>query len=79
MNLSIIPNLSHRFVDDCPSDSINLMADRALSVLNLIQLQFESGASKLNDDLIFMSLDCVIQEIQDIQAYTRAFNAKNPR
>ena len=74
------PDFTHRFVDDCLSDTINLMADRAISVLHLIALQFEGGdVSKMSDQIIYMSLDCVIQEIQDIQACSRAFNAKNPR
>lgn len=72
------PNFDHRFVHlfhdkRDVSDTINLMTDRALGVLNLIATQFESDDSNTLDNAnIYLALDSVIQEIQDIRAYLKA-------
>lgn len=98
---SIRPNLDHRFCqlfDDHRdlTDSVNIMVIRAKSVLYLISTQFESeGDNTLPDHVIYDSLSSVICELNDIQAYLKAFpnpekefdvsdylnslNAKNPR
>lgn len=84
---SIRPNLDHRFVNlfndhrDL-TDSINIMAIRASSVLHLLSAQFESeGDNTLCHSIIYDSLSSVIQEINDIQAYLKAFSdaQKKPR
>jgi hypothetical protein len=98
---NIKPNLNHRFVqlfhdDRDLTDSINIMAIRAKSVLYLLSAQFESeDDNTLCNEIIYDSLSSVICELNDIQAYLKAFsesqkqfdvqdylkslNAKNPR
>jgi hypothetical protein len=77
---SIRPNLDHRFVqlfndDRDLTDTINVMAIRAKSVLHLLSAQFESkGDNTLRHDIIYDSLSSVICELNDIQAYLRAFS-----
>lgn len=80
---NINPNFDHRFVhlfhdNRDISDTINLMTDRALGVLNVIATQFEDDdANTLDNAIIYCAIDSVIQEIQDIRAYLQA--TKNPR
>ncbi len=98
---TIKPNLNHRFVqlfhdDRDLTDTINIMATRAKSVLYLLSAQFEGeDDNTLCNEIIYDSLISVICELNDIQAYLRAFsdsekefdvanylkslNAKNPR
>jgi hypothetical protein len=98
---SIRPNLDHRFCqlfDDHRdlTDTINIMAIRAKSVLYLLSSQFESeDDNTLCNEIIYDSISSVICELNDIQAYLKAFsesqtqfdisdyltslNAKNPR
>ncbi len=79
----IRPNFSHRFVDIHENhldvhDTLNLMTNRALSVLNLLALQFEDDSTtRLNDELLTYAIDTAICEIVDIQSYLRTI--KNPR
>ena len=83
----ITPNLDHRFCHlfndhrDL-TDSVNIMAIRAKSVLFLLSAQFESeGDNTLCNEVIYDSICSVINEIQDIQAYLKAFSdaQKKPR
>ncbi len=86
---SINPDFTHRFAssiyDDSAdlTDSIGLMTDRALSVLALISGKFENNKSIVNNDVIYLALSSVEQEILDIQAYLKAYSdaqaIKNPR
>jgi hypothetical protein len=77
---SINPDFTHRYCasiyDDSGdlTDSINLMADRALSVLALISSQFERNEVMVNNDVIYLALSSVEQELQDIRAYLKAFS-----
>lgn len=81
----ISPDFTHRYVSsfyndsDDLSDSIGLMAGRALSILALISSNFQSHDSIINHDVIYSALDSVVQELNDIQAYAREFAIKNPR
>jgi hypothetical protein len=98
---TIKPNLDHRYVQlfndhrDL-TDSVNIMAIRAKSVLYLLSSQFESeDDNTLPSVVIYDSISSVICELNDIQAYLKAFsesqnqfdvsdylnslNAKNPR
>jgi hypothetical protein len=76
----INPDFTHRYCesmyDDSGdlTDSINLMADRALSVLALISSQFERNEVMVNNDVIYLALSSVEQELQDIRAYLKAFS-----
>ena len=55
------------------SDTISMMANRALGVLYLLALPFDdNGAPRLSDELIANALDSVICEINDIRAYSVA-------
>jgi hypothetical protein len=98
---TIKPNLDHRFVqlfndDRDLTDTINIMAIRAKSVLYLLSAQFEmEDDHTLPNVVIYDSISSVICELNDIQAYLKAFsesqtqfdvsdylnslNAKNPR
>lgn len=74
------PDFTHRYCtslyDDSGdlTDSIGLMADRALGVLALISSQFEGNVSVVNNNLIYLALDSVTHELMDIQAYLQAFS-----
>ena len=55
------------------SDTINLMACRAISVLNLITLQFESDhAFRICNEHLVNAIDSAIYEIEDIKTYLLA-------
>ncbi len=77
----IRPDLSHRYASSTVfsrtanlTDSIELMSSRAIGVLDLLATQFEDeSANTLNNNSIYLAIDSVIQEIQDIQAYIREF------
>jgi hypothetical protein len=77
---TIKPNLDHRYVqsfqdDRDLTDTINIMAIRAKSVLYLLSSQFESeDDNTLCNEIIYDSISSVICEINDIQAYLRAFS-----
>lgn len=76
----INPNFEHRYCasiyDDSGdlTDSIGLMTDRALGVLTLISGRFESNDTIVNNDVIYLALSSVEQELRDIQAYLKAFS-----
>lgn len=75
---NINPNFYHRycelFHDDRDlSDSINVMATRAKSVLYLLSAQFETeDDNTLCNEIIYDSIHSVICELNDIQAYLKA-------
>lgn len=75
----IKPNFTHRYCasiyDDSGdlTDSIGLMTDRALGVISLISCQFEGDVSVVNNNIIYLALDSVTQELQDIRAYLKAY------
>lgn len=77
---SIHPDLSHRFSflfhdHRDISDSIHLMADRALGVLSLLSTQFEQEDSNtLCNESIYLALSNVEQELYDMKAYLKAFS-----
>jgi|GEM_PF-2090417 len=77
---SIKPNLDHRFShifhdDRDLTDSIHIMATRATSVLYLLSAQFETeDDNTLPHDTIYNSICSVIAELDDIQAYLKAFS-----
>lgn len=76
----INPNFEHRYCasiyDDSGdlTDSIGLMTDRALGVLALISSQFERNEVMVNNNVIYLALSSVEQELQDIRAYLKAFS-----
>jgi hypothetical protein len=84
---SIRPDFYYRycelFHDDRDlTDSINIMATRATSMLYLLSAQFEGeDDNTLPSHVICDSICSVINEIQDIQAYLKAFSdaQKKPR
>jgi hypothetical protein len=84
---SIRPDFYYRycelFHDDRDlTDSVNVMATRATAVLHLLSAQFESeDDNTLSNHIIYDSIHSVINEIQDIQAYLKAFSdaQKKPR
>ena len=70
-------NFSHRIVglhnNRDISDTISMMANRALGVSHLLALQFESeDSSMLNHELISNAIDSIICELNDIRAYSVA-------
>ncbi|MGB4497251.1 MAG: hypothetical protein WBI40_01010 [Methylococcaceae bacterium] len=75
------PDFTHRYASSTVfsktsnlTDSIELMSSRAIGVLDLLATQFEDeSANTLNHNSIYLAIDSVIQEIQDIQAYIREF------
>ena len=77
---TIKPNLNHRFAqifndDRDLTDTINIMAIRAKSVLYLLSAQFESeDDNTLFNEIIYDSISSVICELNDIQAYLKAFS-----
>jgi hypothetical protein len=76
---SIKSDFTHRYCTSLHNDSgdltdsIGLMTDRALGVLALISSQFEGDVSVVNNNLIYLALDSVTQELQDIRAYLKAY------
>lgn len=55
-------------------DTIGLMTDRALGVLQLLSIQFDgTGDSRLSDALMCGAIDSVLQEVEDIKATVAAF------
>lgn len=76
----IKPNLDHRFChlfhdDRDLTNSVHIMTTRATSVLYLLSAQFESEDDRtLPHDTIYNSICSVIAELNDIQAYLRAFS-----
>jgi hypothetical protein len=55
-------------------DTIGLMTDRALGVLQLLSIQFDgTGDSRLSDALMCGAIDAVLQEVEDIKATVSAF------
>lgn len=55
-------------------DTIGLMTDRALGVLQMLSIQFDgTGDSRLSDTLICGAIDAVLQEVEDIKATVSAF------
>lgn len=72
------PDFTHRYCasiyDDSGdlTDSISLMTDRALSVLALISCQFEGDVSVVNNNVIYLAIHSVEQELLDIKAYLKA-------
>jgi hypothetical protein len=75
----IKPDFTHRYCASLHNDSgdltdsVGLMTDRALGVLALISSQFEGDVSVVNNNLIYLALDSVTQELQDIRAYLKAY------
>jgi hypothetical protein len=84
---SIRPDFYYRycelFHDDRDlTDSVNVMATRATAVLYLLSAQFEGEEDNtLPNYVIYDSICSVINEVQDIQAYLKAFSdaQKKPR
>ena len=80
MKNKITPKFNHRFVqsfhdDRDLTDSVNVMTCRAKSVLYLLSAQFEMGDDHtLCNGTIYDSIHSVICELDDIQAYLRAFS-----
>jgi hypothetical protein len=76
----IKPDLSHRFCHLFKdhrdlTDTVHIMTTRASSVLYLLSAQFESeGDNTLPSHVIYDSICSVINEINDIQAYLKAFS-----
>lgn len=72
------PNFNHRIVTlfgdkRDMNDTINIMSDRALGVLNLIATQFEDkDANTVCNETIYLALHAAINEIEDIKAYLQA-------
>lgn len=55
-------------------DTIDLMTDRALGVLQLLSIQFNGTSdSRLSDALMCGEIDSVLQEVEDIKATVNAF------
>jgi hypothetical protein len=77
----IRPDFTHRYASSTVfsqtanlTDSIELMSSRAIGVLDLLATQFEDeSATTLCNESIYLAIDSVIQELQDIRAYTREF------
>ena len=75
---NIKPNFYHRYVelfhdDRDLTDSVNIMTCRAMSVLHLLSAQFEmEDDHTLCNSIIYDSLQSVICELNDIQAYLKA-------
>ena len=70
-------NFPHRLAPtDRTQDSIDLMADRALSVLTMLLIQFTEECSRLSDASIVGALDVVINEIEDIKMLNLAHECK---
>jgi hypothetical protein len=56
------------------TDNIDSMARQATASLNLISMQFtDENTEKLNDDIMFWSIESVINQVQDIQALVSAY------
>jgi hypothetical protein len=56
-------------------DSVDLMADRATSILIMLTCQFDNPEGRLSDALIVGVIDAVIQEIEDIKATVDAYHS----
>jgi hypothetical protein len=77
----IRPDFTHRYASSTVfsqttnlTDSIDLMSSRAIGVLDLLATQFEDeNANTLCNESIYLAIDSVIQELQDIRAYAREF------
>lgn len=55
------------------TDSILLMCDRAAAIIDMVALQFEGEGGKMSDAINQAALMAAVNEIQDIQAVTKAF------
>jgi hypothetical protein len=80
----IHPDFRHRYASSTVfsqtsnlTDSIDLMSSRAIGVLDLLATQFESEhATTLCNNSIYLAIDSVIQEVQDIRAYLKEYSQK---
>lgn len=79
--LKLNPDFKHRLspIGDeadprCVADTIIGMAERAKAVLVLLSGQFTDDVDKLNDQLIYQTIESVIREIEDINAVIRAYH-----
>jgi hypothetical protein len=74
------PDFGHRMSawhskESTLTDSVLLMTDRALGVLQLIANQFyDEDCNRLNDALMTGAIDAAISEVEDIKALTKAYN-----
>jgi hypothetical protein len=72
-HLSTIGNNCEEFTLGELTDSVLLMCGRAAAIIELVTLQFEGEASKLNDAINVAALTAAVNEIHDIEAVTKAF------
>ncbi|MFI3123240.1 MAG: hypothetical protein QX194_04845 [Methylococcales bacterium] len=76
----ITPDLNHRFCHLYKdhrdlTDSVHIMTSRALGSLSLLSTQFETDdAHTLCNEIIYQVIDGISQELQDIQAYLKAYS-----
>ena len=76
----INPDFTHRYCtsfyadSDDLADSINLMANRALSVLALISEKFARKDTIINNHVIHDALSSVEHELRDIQSCLKALS-----
>ena len=56
------------------SDSVDLMADRAISILIMMTSQFDKAGGSFSDANNVGVIDVVIQEIEDIKATVEAYH-----
>lgn len=62
------------------SDSVNMMANRAEAILQMLALQFiDDDQDKLNDELICGAIDAAIKEIEDIKQVVQAYHEANKK
>ena len=54
-------------------DTIDSMANRATSLLDLLAFQFTEEENRANDEIIFHVIDSAAQEVRDIKAVINAF------
>jgi hypothetical protein len=59
----------------CAIDSIDLITERALAVLQLMSCQFESDGQRLSDRQICSAIESAVKDIEDIQAIISAFSS----
>lgn len=55
------------------TDSVLMMCERAAAIIDLVAMQFEGEGGKMSDAINAAALMAAVNEIQDIQAVTKAF------
>lgn len=84
--MNIKPDFAHRLAwkGDAPApeseltDTIGLMTDRGIAILELLATQFETeDALQIKAMYVYTALDSAIKELEDIKCLARAFNLAN--